>query len=92
MTFTNLKEAYEAIRSKAMSNRNKPCGSCWWVYLSYVKTESETEIIIDVESGNTHPIFRNPNIVTVGPFGDEVMKMADIQKALEEAKAWTSAK
>lgn len=86
MTFTNLKEAYEAIRSKAMSNRNKTFSDTRWIYLSYDKTEEETKIIINNESCNMYPVFSNPDIVTAGAFGDRVMKMAEIQKKLEEAR------
>ena len=85
MTFTNLKEAYEAIKSKAMSNRNKTLSNMRWIYLSYDKTEEKTKIIIDNVSYNMRPVFNNPDIVTTGAFGDRVMKMAEIQKELEEA-------
>lgn len=85
MTFTNLKEAYEAIKSKAMSNRNKTLSNMRWIYLSYDKTEEEAKIIINNEPYNMRPVFSNPDIVTAGAFGDRVMKMAEIQKELEEA-------
>ena len=85
MTLTNLKEAYEAIKSKAMSNRNKTLSDMRWIYLSYDKTEEEAKIIINNEPYNMHPVFNNPDIVTTGAFGDRVMKMAEIQKELEEA-------
>ena len=86
MVFTNLKEAYETVRNVAMSNKSKTYGDMRWVYLSYDKTDDEAEIIIDKEYGNMHPVFSDPDIVTVGAFGDRVMKMAEIQKKLEEER------
>ena len=85
MTFTNLKEAYETVRNVAMGNKFKTYSDMRWVYLSYDKTDDEAEIIIHKECGNMHPVFSNPDIVTAGAFGDRVMKMAEIQKELEEA-------
>ena len=73
LEITNLKEAQHVTKVVGFGNlnRNEFKSQEKAVYFSFDADHDKGELLIEVETGNMHPVYSNPSIVTTGAFTEQ---------------------